>query len=72
MKIFYSHKQVDELLPTLKVMVDGEGIPGDFAKMINETLKHSYKGTVIYFYKRLTEDRGLCEAYFQALKQGSK
>ena len=69
MKIFYSYKQIDELLPTLKVMVNGEGIPTDFAKMIDETLKHSYRGAVIYFYKRLTGDKKLYDTYYKALKQ---
>ena len=72
MRIFYSYRQIDELIPTLKVMVDGEGIPGDFAKMIDETLKHSYRGAVIYFYKRLTEDKKLYDTYYRALKQERK
>ena len=68
MRIFYSHKQIHELMSTLKTMVDGEGIPEDFARMINETLKHSLKGVVIYFYKRLTEDKKLYDDYCKALK----
>ena len=69
MRIFYNYRQIDELIPTLEVMVDGEGIPAGFAKMIDETLKHSYRGAVIYFYKRLTGEKKLYDAYYRALKQ---
>ena len=72
MRIFYNYRQIDELIPTLEVMVDGEGIPAGFAKMIDETLKHSYRGAVIYFYKRLTEDKELYDTYYKALKQERK
>jgi hypothetical protein len=56
MRIFYSFRQVDEVLSTLRKMKNELGsLNPMYAKFVKDTLKNSYKGVVIYFYNELSK-----------------
>ena len=68
MKIFYSYKQIDEVLRTLKTMKEQGSLSSQYVSVLNKTLEHSYKGIVLYFFKELTKDKELFCLYNEALK----
>jgi|YelNatPaOPRAMG01_1025707.scaffolds.fasta_scaffold25773_5 NADH:ubiquinone oxidoreductase subunit E len=68
MRIFYSYKQVDEVLDTLKKMREEAGaLNQDYVKIIKDVLKHSYKGVVLHFYNELSKNPEILKE-FESIK----
>jgi hypothetical protein len=68
MKIFYSYKQVDEVLETLKKMREETGaLNPDYVKIIKDVLKHSYKGVVLHFFNELAKNPEILKE-FESIK----
>lgn len=68
MKIFSSNEQVERAIKTLSEMERAGGIDPQYARIIQESLQHSYKAAVKRFWDRLAEE-GLVGAFFQATQK---